>query len=47
MERSTKDIIEGNRTLLIKNIVPCDDFYQILSEQNVFSEHALKEIKVI
>ena len=46
MDGQVKVIIQNNRTLLIKNIIPCKELMERLSEQNVFPESKLQEIKV-
>ena len=46
MDPALKDVLKANRTLLIKNMIPCEDFYAQLIQNNVFPGSMMYEIKV-
>lgn len=44
---SVKTVIDSNRSLLVRNIIPCQEFYDNISRLNVFPDTMLKDIKVL
>jgi len=43
---SVKAVIDSNRSLLIRNIIPCEELYDNLVKLNVLPDTMLRDVKV-
>jgi hypothetical protein len=41
-----KDVIDKNRTLLTRNIILTEDFYNLLRQEKILSETMIKDVQV-
>lgn len=46
MDVAAREVLFNNRTLLLKNIVPCEELFNKLKQQRILSDFMLGEIKV-
>ena len=43
---TVKAVIDSNRSLLIRNVIPCDELYDNLAKLNVLPDTMLRDVKV-
>ena len=43
---TVKAVIDSNRSLLIRNVIPCEELYDNLAKLNVLPDTMLRDVKV-